>query len=69
MTNETVAFLNELEAFAQRAFAKGGQYALVRSGTIPFAGESVYFTKSTRHPEVVLLKVFGEEFDVVLHRD
>lgn len=66
MSNQQIEFLNALEAYAQRAFAKGGQYALVRSGTIPFEGELVYFTKSARNPEVVLLKVLNEEFDVVL---
>lgn len=66
MSNAQVEFLNAFDAYAQRAFAKGGQYALVRSGTIHFEGQPVYFTKNTRNPEVVLVKVFGEEFDVVL---
>lgn len=66
MSNEVIEFLNAFDAYAQRAFAKGGQYALVRSGTIHFEGEQVYFTKNTRNPEVVLVKVFGEEHDVVL---
>lgn len=65
MSDNQIQFLNALEAYAQRAFAKGGQHAMHRSGTLMFEGEAVYYKKG-RNPEVVLLKVFGEEFDVVL---
>ena len=65
MSNQQVDFLNALEAHAQRAFAKGGQHAMHRSGTLMFEGEAIYYRKGP-NPEVVLLKVFGEEFDVVL---
>lgn len=65
MSDKQVEFLNALEAHAQRAFAKGGQHALHRSGTIVFEGESVYYKKG-KNPEVVTLIVFGEQFDCVL---
>nr|WP_295237660.1 hypothetical protein [uncultured Brevundimonas sp.] len=65
MSDKQVEFLNALEAHAQRAFAKGGQHALHRSGTIVFEGQSVYYKKGT-NPEVVTLTVFGEAFDCVL---
>ena len=65
MSDKQVEFLNALEAHAQRAFAKGGQHALHRSGVLMFEGESVYYRKG-KNPEVVALTVFGETFDCVL---
>jgi hypothetical protein len=65
MSNKQAEFLNALEAHAQRAFSKGGQHALHRSGTLQFEGEAVYYRKDT-NPEVVTLVVFGEQFDCVL---
>ena len=69
MSEQEIAFLNAFEAFAQRAFAKGGQHALHRSGTIVFEGQSVYYKKNPKQPEVVTVRVLGEEFDVVLFSD
>ncbi|MNY51309.1 hypothetical protein D3C86_1868850 [compost metagenome] len=65
MTSQQIEMLNALEAYAQRAFAKGGQYATHRSGTFQFEGQEVYFRKGS-DPAVVMLKVYGEEFDCVL---
>lgn len=69
MTNQQIEMLNALEAYAQRAFAKGGQYAMHRTGTFQFEGVEVYFKKDMKQPEVVTLKVFGEAFDCVLIAD
>ena len=69
MTNTQIEMLNALEAYAQRAFAKGGQFAQRRTGTFQFEGQEVYFSKNVREPEVVKLKVYGEEFDCVLMAD
>ena len=66
MSEQQIAFLNAFEAFAQRAFAKGGQHALHRTGTMMFEGVAVYYRKDPRQPEVVMIKLNGEEFDVVL---
>ena len=69
MSDEAIEFLNAFEAYAQRAFAKGGQHALHRSGTIMFEGVSIYYRKNAKQPEVVTVSVLGEEFDVVLFTD
>lgn len=65
MTDKQIEMLNALEAYAQRAFAKGGQYAMHRSGTFQFEGQEVYYRKG-KSADVVLLKVYGEEFDCIL---
>lgn len=65
MTDQQIEMLNALEAYAQRAFAKGGQYAMYRSGTFQFEGQEVYYRKG-KCADVVLLKVYGEEFDCIL---
>lgn len=68
MTDNQIAFLNALEAHAQRAFAKGGQHAMHRSGTMLFEGQAVYYKKGS-NPEVVQLTVLGDTFDCIILPD
>ena len=64
MTDAQIAFLTDLEAYAQSELRPHGRYCRNKTGLFRFQGEDVYFRRLSA--DLVALTVWGERYELPL---